>query len=290
MSLFVLSPAKINLFLHVKRRRPDGYHDLFSLMCRVGLYDEIRIRPTHGTISLQCSDPALPVDESNLAYRAARLFFETTGLQGGCEIHLAKRIPVAAGLGGGSSNAASVLLGLNHLQGQPLSRRKLMALGRNLGADVPFFIFQSPALASGIGDRLQVFDGLAPWHVLIVFPLFTVSTRMVYQKLNLRLTKRQKQPTRAHLKKHALTPSLYLYNDLETVTLALYPELSRIKDWLSAQGALGTLMSGSGPSVFGLFPDLNRAQAASATLPHGRQWRLFLADLLTGPVCLIREI
>ena len=290
MSLLILSAAKINLFLHVTRRRSDGYHDLFSLMCRVGLYDEIRLSPAPGVISLRCSDPSLPADEANLAHRAARLFLDATGQKGGYEIHLTKRIPVAAGLGGGSSNAASVLLGLNHLNGNPLSRRKLMALGRLLGADVPFFIFQSPALASGIGDKLEAFDGLVPWHVLIVSPPFTVSTRMVYQKLNLRLTKRQKQPTRAHLKKNAFSPSLYLHNDLEAVTLALHPELAGIKDWLIAQGALGALMSGSGPSVFGLFSELHAARKASAALPRDRQWQLFLTDLLTGPVCLIREI
>jgi 4-diphosphocytidyl-2-C-methyl-D-erythritol kinase len=230
------------------------------------------------------------VDEANLAHRAARLFFDATGQKGGCEVHLTKRIPVAAGLGGGSSDAASVLLGLNHLTGHPLSQRKLMALGRLLGADVPFFIFQSPALAAGIGDRLEAFDGLIPWHVLIVSPPFTVSTRMVYQKLNLRLTKRQKQPTKAHLKQNAFNPALHLFNDLETVTLALYPEIAGIKDWLIAQGALGALMSGSGPSVFGLFAELHGARKASAALPRDRQWQLFLADLLTGPVCLIRKI
>jgi 4-diphosphocytidyl-2-C-methyl-D-erythritol kinase len=165
-----------------------------------------------------------------------------------------------------------------------------MRIGRSLGADVPFFIFQSPALASGIGDELEAYEGLALWQVLIVCPPFPVSTRMVYQNLNLRLTNCQKQPTRAHLKETAFNPSLHLSNDLEAVTLALHPELARVKDALRAAGAAGALMSGSGPSIFGLFPDADAARRAAAALALHRGWRLFSASLLTGPVPMIREI
>lgn len=289
MSLLILSPAKINLFLQVTGRRPDGYHDLVSLMCRVGLYDEIVLRLSPGALTLWCSDPSLPGDETNLAFRAAKCFFEAAGLKEGCEIRLTKRIPIAAGLGGGSSNAASVLLGLNHLYGSPVPREDLMRIGRTLGADVPFFLFQSPALASGIGDELEAFPGLVPGQVLIVCPPLHVSTRMVYQNLNLQLTNRQKQPTRAHLKKTAFNPSFHLHNDLEAVTLALYPELVRIKDGLKSQGAIGALMSGSGPSVFAFFPDEDALQRAKAALPLERECRLFAVDLLTGPVSLIQD-
>jgi 4-diphosphocytidyl-2-C-methyl-D-erythritol kinase len=290
MILQVLSPAKVNLFLYVLRRRADGYHDLFSLMCRVGLYDEIFLNPSSASIALQCTDPALPVDDGNLAVRAARCFYEALGRSAGVEIRLVKRIPVAAGLGGGSSNAASVLLGLNHLYKAPLSLDRLFAIGRSLGADVPFFLFQSPALASGIGDQLEAFAGIPYETALVVSPPFTVSTRMVYQSLNLRLTNRQKRPTRAHLKKTAFTPALNLYNDLEAVTLALHPDLETIKNLLVDQGALGALMSGSGPSVFGLFADPEAARKAADALPGNRGWRLFCADLLTGPIPLIREM
>ncbi len=289
MSLLILSPAKINLFLRVTGRRPDGYHDLFSLMCRVSLYDEVILYPSSGTISLRCSDPSLPGDETNLAFRAARCFFEAVGSKEGCDIRLTKRIPIAAGLGGGSSNAASVLLGLNHLYGYPVPREKLMRMGRSLGADVPFFLFQSPALASGIGDELEAYPGLVPWPVLIVCPSFHVSTRMVYQNLNLQLTNRQKRPTRTHLIKAAFNPSFHLYNDLEAVTLALHPELVRIKDCLRSQGAVGALMSGSGPSVFGLFPDEGAVRRARAAWPSDGGFQLFAVDLLTGPVSMIRE-
>jgi 4-diphosphocytidyl-2-C-methyl-D-erythritol kinase len=289
MALRILSPAKVNLFLCVLGRRPDGYHDLFSLMCRIGLYDELLLDPTPEGTTLTCSDPALPVDDGNLALRAARRFFEALGRRGGAAIHLTKRIPVAAGLGGGSSNAASVLMGLNHLYGAPLAPDRLMAIGKTLGADVPFFLFQSPALASGIGDRLEAFSGIPPLAALVVSPAFAVSTRMVYQNLNLRLTNSQKRPTRAHLKRTTFTPDLHLYNDLETVTLAWHPELRAIKNLLTDRGALGALMSGSGPSVFGLFPDLEAAHKAADTLPGDRGWRLFCAGLLTVPAPLICE-
>ena len=290
MALRILSPAKVNLFLCVLGRRPDGYHDLFSLMCRIGLYDEVVLDPASEETTLTCSDPALPVDDGNLAFRAARRFFEALGRRGGVAIRLTKRIPVAAGLGGGSSNAASVLLGLNHLYGGPLGPDRLLDIGKTLGADVPFFLFQSPALASGIGDRLEAFSGIPPLAALVVSPALAVSTRMVYQNLNLRLTNSQKRPTRAHLKQSAFTPDLHLYNDLETVTLAWHPELVAIKNLLTGRGALGALMSGSGPSVFGLFPDLDTARQAVDTLPGDRGWRLFCADLLTGPAPLIDEI
>lgn len=290
MSLLILSPAKINLFLQVTGKRPDGYHDLFSLMCRVSLYDEVILNPSSGGISLSCSDPFLPADETNLAFRAARCFFDALGRSEGCDIRLTKRIPIAAGLGGGSSNAASVLMGLNHLYGYPVPREDLMRMGRSLGADVPFFLFQAPALAAGIGDELEAYSGLASWPVLIVCPPLHVSTRMVYQNFNLQLTNTQKRPTRTHLNKAAFNPAFHLYNDLEAVTLALHPELIRIKDGLRSLGAVGALMSGSGPSFFGLFQDRNAVRRARAEWPSDGGFRLFEVDLLTGPVSMIREV
>ena len=285
--LHILSPAKINLFLHVLRRRPDGYHDLFSLMCRIALYDRIELAAGDGPVRVECSDPGLPTDEGNLAFRAACRFYEALGRSGGADIRLEKHIPAGAGLGGGSSNAAGVLLGLNRLHGSPLSIERLLAVGKGLGADVPFFIFQSPALVSGIGDRLEAYDRIPPLSAVVVSPSLSVSTRMVYQNLNLQLTKLQKPPTRAHLKTAAFDPLLHLCNDLETVTLALHPELATIKAHLIERGALGSLMSGSGSSVFGLFPDRGAARRAADALAGTRGWRVFCADLLTRPVDLI---
>ena len=289
MIVRVLSPAKINLVLRITGKRPDGYHNLLSLMCRVSLCDEIRLRPAPGPVTLRCSDPLLPRDETNLAFRAAQVFFDALGREQGVEIALDKCIPVAAGLGGGSSNAASVLIGLNHLHGSPFSRRKLMTLGRTLGADVPFFIFQSPALASGIGDILEPCPRLPRFHLLLVCPALTVTTRTVYQNLNLRLTNCQKQLTKARLKKEAFDPARHLCNDLEMVTLTQHPELASIKRLLVRHGAVGALMSGSGASVFGLFKDADAARTAAASMPQEPGWRLFLADMLLDPVQLVQE-
>jgi 4-diphosphocytidyl-2-C-methyl-D-erythritol kinase len=289
-TLHILCPAKINLFLHVRRRRPDGYHDLFSLMCRIGLYDRIELSAGGGPIRLECSDPALPAGEGNLAFRAARCFFDALGRPGGARIRLEKEIPAGAGLGGGSSDAAGVLLGLNRLHGEPLSGARLLALGKGLGADVPFFIFQSPALVSGIGERLERYAHIPPMIAVVVSPPLSVSTRMVYQNLNLQLTNRSKPPTRAHLKTAAFDPLQHLCNDLETVTLALHPELTAIKRRLIELGALGSLMSGSGSSVFGLFPDRGAARNAADALAGTPGWGVFCAELLTGPVDLIHAM
>jgi 4-diphosphocytidyl-2-C-methyl-D-erythritol kinase len=271
----------------VTGKRPDGYHNILSLMCRIGLWDEIRLRLVDGGIRLACSGAAVPADETNLAYRAAAAFFRELGRPAGVAVALAKNIPVAAGLGGGSSDAAGVLLGLNHLCGRPFTRARLMALGRGLGADVPFFIFQSPALASGIGDRLRRFEGLPDYRVLLVCPPVAVSTAQVYRNLNLRLTNCGKKITRDRLKNAAYSPARHACNDLEAVTLGLHPELAAIKERLTRLGAEGALMSGSGPSIFGLFPEAGAAEKAAARLPRDRGWRVIVTELLREPCELI---
>ena len=289
MALRILCPAKVNLFLHVLGRRPDGYHDIFSLLCGIGIYDEIRLRPIPQGVRVSCSDPALPADEGNLAAAAARRFGEALGRPVGVEIRLEKRIPVAAGLGGGSSDAAGVLLGLNRLHGQPFGAERLRRIGRSLGADVPFFLFGPPALARGIGDELEACPALPPLHALVVTPAFGVSTRMVYQKFDLELTRAEKRPTRAHFESTVFSPGRHLWNDLETVTLARAPELRRVKDMLLAAGAEGALMSGSGPSLYGLFGERKEALRAARALPRGKGWRFFCAELLSQAAPRIEE-
>lgn len=289
MMVRILSPAKINLFLRITGRRADGYHNLLSLMCRVSLFDEIRLWPASDHIRLECSDPCLPRDESNLAVRAALLFFEALGRAGGVAITLEKRIPVSAGLGGGSSNAASVLMGLNHASGHPFSPARLRRLARRLGADVPFFICETPALASGIGEILEPFPNLPMFHIILICPPFAVSTAEVYRRFNLRLTNCAKQLTRARFKKEGFDPKRHLCNDLETVTLGLHPEIIAVKRQLLGHGALGALMTGSGGGVFGLFGNAGDAgqAAGSLVLPDG--WRVFPAEMLTGPVALVQD-
>ncbi|MEJ2656469.1 MAG: 4-(cytidine 5'-diphospho)-2-C-methyl-D-erythritol kinase [Desulfobacterales bacterium] len=171
----ILSPAKINLFLNILGKRIDGYHDLMSLMCCIGLYDTVSLHIGNPNITVSCDHPLVPVDESNLAAVAAHLFLKTLKKNEGLKIVIQKQIPVSAGLGGGSSNAAAVLLGLNRYYDYPFSKEALMSMGLSIGADVPFFIFGSPAIATGIGDKLKAYPGLEKLSILLVSPGFSVS-------------------------------------------------------------------------------------------------------------------
>jgi len=275
----ILSPAKINLFLHICGKRPDGYHDLFSLMCRITLFDELLLQIARGEkVEIHCSHPDVPNDDTNLAYRAAALFQNKLGSTQGVSIHLKKRIPVGAGLGGGSSNAASILMALNIYHGRPFSRKQLMEMGLSLGADVPFFIFQKPAIATGIGDKLEAFKGALPYHILLIYPGINVSTAETYQNLNFGLTKDQKKPTSISLKRNRFIPAIHLTNDLERVTAAKYPEIDLAKEKLLKLGAIGALMSGSGPTVFGLFDSAAKAKSAGQSLSQDKDLQLFLVD------------
>ena len=285
--LRVAAPAKINLFLHVIGQRPDGYHNLFSLMCPLGLYDTLVFTPAPGG-GVTCDHPGVPQDESNTAARSLRLFMETVFSESGrtrseFSIHIEKKIPVGAGLGGGSSDAAAVLTFLNDHYGKPLSRTALMALGARIGADVPFFIFGAPALASGIGDRLEPFSGLTPQCALLVYPNRVVSTAWVYKNLNLRLTKDEKELRKLHFNGRYFNAVEHLVNDLAPVTEKAFPVIVQIKRLLLANGADGAMMSGSGSTVFGLFANHERAttaRSALCTLRQSQDWNLFVADLL----------
>jgi 4-diphosphocytidyl-2-C-methyl-D-erythritol kinase len=283
--LTLASPAKINLFLHVTGRRPDGYHELFSLMCCIAIRDHIRLDFSANDISVECAHSGVPLDDTNLALKAARAFYDacTDIPASGPRIRIDKNIPVAAGLGGGSSNAAAVLMGLNTYHGNPLSGLKLSELGFALGADVPFFLLGQPALATGAGERLEPFDMLPNYHLVLVFPGFSVSTAMVFSQLNLGLTNPEKKPTKALLKNRGFLAPQHLHNDLETVTLKKYPDIEKAKKWLCDMGALGALMSGSGPSVFGLFEDEQVACGAADILREQSSWQVFVTRLVLDP-------
>lgn len=260
-SVELFAPAKINLFLHVLRRRADGYHDLETWMQKLDFGDTVELHLRNdGLLGLDCSDPSLPMDRSNLAWRAAEEFFSASrrGKGHGVEIRIDKRIPVAAGLGGGSSDAGSVLRGLNRLFDNEFSRAELCTMALRLGADVPFFVVEEDAVvAEGVGEVMYPAPSLKGYSVLLVNPGFSVSTRWVFE--NLGLTSTLKESKLASFRKDApAIPSLgALSNDLERVTLAQYPELASIKDNLLEAGAELALMSGSGPTVFGLFSDLS---------------------------------
>jgi 4-diphosphocytidyl-2-C-methyl-D-erythritol kinase len=278
----ILSPAKINLFLQIVGKRPDGYHDLFSLMCCVGLYDTVSLDVGVKETAVSCDHPHVPEDETNIAFAAADLFYKNLEKNDGVKIAIQKQIPVGAGLGGGSSNAAAVFLGLNRYYGDPFSLDELMSMGLTIGADVPFFIFGKPATASGIGEKLAVFPGLKKLKILLVFPGFSVSTAAVYKNLNLRLTKCKKKLKDSLLDKGSFDPRCHLCNDLEGVVASKYPVINTVKTALLDHGALGALMSGSGPTVFGLFSDSDKASKAKHVLARtDERWQLYLADMIT---------
>lgn len=274
------SPAKINLFLKVIGKRPDGYHDLVSLMCGISLRDRIVLTTGTEAISVACTYPGVPENETNLAVRAADLFYRHHSVSERVAIEIEKRIPVGAGLGGGSSNAATVLKGLNDCYGQPLSADLLRTLGLSLGADVPFFLLGRPALAAGIGERLTPYQGLEERKILVIYPGFGIATAEVYKKLNLGLTKCENHLKSSFLKQNGFIPAQHLCNDLETVVIPRYPEIATAKKRLLESGAEGALMSGSGSSIFGLFVDLKKARAAEKALAPHYGGAVFLADLL----------
>ena len=277
----VHAPAKINLFLSVKKRRADGYHELESFMQKLELADEISVRVEEGEgIILNCPDSDLPVDDGNLAWRAARDFLEEAALNCRAMITLKKVIPVAAGLGGGSSDAAAVLLALNDLLETGMSEGRLESLALRLGADVPFFVNDAPAaVARGVGERLEVVPALAECHILLVNPDFPVSTSWVFD--NFALTSKGNPYILAPEKDYQSTiysgslidtleeagPDV-LFNDLESVTVTRYPEIAAIKKKMVEDGAVASLMSGSGPTVFGIFTN---EVAAAASCEYFRQ-------------------
>ncbi len=279
--MILASPAKINLFLQVTGKRPDGYHEIFSLMCPIGLYDSIELTFEGEAMAVECNRPDVPEDETNLVCRAAKMFFDGLGVRSpGMRFRIEKKIPVGAGLGGGSSNAASVLKGLNSLSGKPFSLEKLQELGLGVGADVPFFILCKPAVATGIGEKLRLYPGLPEYKVVLVYPNIKVSTAHVYKNLKLGLTNCEKKLKNAIFKNQGFDIRNHLCNDLETVAEQWHPEISQIKRTLRENGANGVLMSGSGSTVFGLFEREDEAKLAAGRLAEHKSWDVYAADML----------
>jgi 4-diphosphocytidyl-2-C-methyl-D-erythritol kinase len=253
------APAKINLFLRVLRKRADGYHDIVSLMQKITLYDELIFSPLPTGIILNCPGSDLPTSEDNLVFRAAQSIFAYANYPAGVEIKLTKKIPLAAGLGGGSSDAATTLMALNKICSFNLKTSELIKLGAKIGADVPFFIFGNNALASGVGDKLKALQNLPKINLILIKPRFELPTKMVYENLNLRLTKgKNNYSIPRFLELSDIIRELH--NDLESVSLEMHPELADLKKMLLRHGALGALMSGSGPTVFGIFRDGKEAK------------------------------
>lgn len=276
----IYSPAKINLFLHVVGKRPDKYHNIVTLFCCIGIYDIVSLAFKAKKTCVSCSDPNVPQDSNNLAYQAAHLYFQNVNINESVEISIIKNIPVAAGLGGGSSNAAAVLSGLNRHFGYPLSNEALKTLGLKIGADVPFFLFRKPAIATGIGETLIPCKRLPPFHVVLIYPGFGVSTEEVYKNLNLGLTKCKKKIKEFLFDRENFNAARHMCNDLESVTASKHPFIMEAKAALLRHGAAGAGMSGSGPSVFGLFIDSYTAERTKHALSQKSNWQVFLADII----------
>ncbi len=277
-SIEILSPAKINLRLEVLKKRSDGYHDIRTILQRVNLCDHIKISLSKGGIDLRCEGKVIPSGPDNLAYHAAKSLKEEIPFTTGLRIEIKKRIPVQAGLGGGSSNAASVLMGLNELLNLKLEKERLIEIGRRLGADVPFFIFKDTALATGVGDRLEKIELPFRFWVVLVDSGTPISSGWAYR--NLKLTKRENYISIPKcIDKFSQILSL-LSNDLEEVVISRYPEIQQIKERLMENGAEGALMSGSGSVVFGIFSEKGRAQRVFERIRANSKWAATLAHNL----------
>ena len=258
--------AKINLGLDVVRRREDGYHEVRMIMQTIHLYDRLDIKRTKESgIQIQTNLSFLPVNENNLIYKAAKLLMDEFSITDGVSVKLDKRIPVAAGMAGGSTDAAAMLFGMNRLFSLGLTKRQLMERGVQIGADVPYCIMRGTALAEGIGEELSQLPPMVKCPVLIAKPSISVSTKFVYQ--NLKLDDATIHPDIDRLIDDIRAKNLYdiaahMGHVLETVTIPNYPVIDEIKKHMLSHGAVGAMMSGSGPTVFGLFDDEATAKKA----------------------------
>ena len=271
--LRVHAHAKINLYLDVVGKRPDAYHEIETVFHSIGLHDDVIIRKrVEGGIGVHCDDSQAPSDERNLAYRAAQLLTDQMPHIRGVEITIQKRIPVAAGLGGGSADAAAVLWGMNRLFKLNLTQTDLMCLGAELGADVPFCLLGGAAIGRGIGEILTPLSSLDQAWLVLANPGFGIPTAWVYKNLNFALTKPSKRVkiSVCHLQNGDLPGlSAQLYNRLETPVFSRYPALARLKMKLAEYpGSYGALMTGSGATVFALMKSQSEASFAVSSFEN----------------------
>ena len=278
--------AKINLVLDVLRRREDGYHEVKMIMQTIGLHDDLEIRKTKTPgIQVKTNLYYLPTNENNLVYKAAKLLMDEFQIQDGVSIQLKKRIPVAAGMAGGSSDGAAVLWGINQMYGLGLSMQALTERGVRLGADVPYCIQRGTALAEGIGEKLSVLPPMPKCTILIAKPGISVSTKFVYENLHANDLKPEQHPDVDSMIEAMRQKDLGLLcsrmgNVLETVTIPAYPVINEIKRTMMDNGAIGSMMSGSGPTVFGIF---DSPAAAKQAVKAVRAAKLAKQIFLTTP-------
>lgn len=280
------APAKINIGLDVVRKREDGYHDLRMIMQTITLFDtltfEINNVENGNSVRMTCSNKTLPVDEGNLVIRAVNMLVEEFDIKADISIHLEKRIPIAAGMAGGSSDAAAAFTAMNDIFHLGLSKQELMERAVKLGADIPYCIMQGTALSEGIGDILTPVTPLKDIYILIATPDINVSTGFVYG--NLKLDDNTVHPdidgiVDAMAENDARKAGLLLSNVLETVTIPAYPVIDELKRLMKENGAIGSLMSGSGPTVFGMYESMECANRALEVC----------SEKITGVFCAVAE-
>ena len=277
--------AKINLGLDVVRRLENGYHEVKMVMQTVGIYDVLDFQRTAGGIVITTDSGELPTNEDNLIYKAAKLMIEKYHITEGVKIHLEKHIPIAAGMAGGSTDAAATLKGMNRLFDLGCTLKDLMELGVNIGADVPYCVMGGTALAEGIGEKLTPLAPAPDCYVLVAKPDINVSTKYVYEHLDAQEIR--KHPDIDGMVEAIAEESLQgildrMENVLETVTVSAYPIIQKIKDRMKELGAINSLMSGSGPTVFGLFTNPKAAQEAYEELRYGESAELAKQVYLTN--------
>ncbi|MDC7289094.1 4-(cytidine 5'-diphospho)-2-C-methyl-D-erythritol kinase [Blautia schinkii] len=266
--------AKINLGLDILRKREDGYHEVRMIMQTIQMYDVLDIRKAQSPgISLTTNLPYIPTDDRNLVYRAAKMLMDEFQVEEGLSIRLDKFIPVAAGMAGGSSDAAAAFVGVNRLFGLGLSEQELMERGVKVGADVPYCIMRGTALAEGIGEKLTLIPQVPKCYVLVGKPGVNVSTKLAYENLNLKSI--QNHPDIDGMIEDIRRGDLVkmtakMGNVFEPGIIAKYPVIQEIKDLMEANGALKALMSGSGPTVFGIFDDADKMETAAAVLRNSK--------------------
>lgn len=274
------SPGKINLRLDILGKKSDGYHELRMLNSMVNIYDELEISSIEKGVEVECdNDPNVPNGEENIVYGAAKEIMAYSNKNIGIKIKITKNIPTAAGMGGGSSNAASVIMALNDMLKINLPEEKLHKIGLRFGADIPFFLFGESAIATGIGENLERVK-LPKLPLIIMCPNIAVSTKSVFSRYDGNGKKKNdlEFPDKFPTKK---TVVKFIKNDLEEVTPAHVPEIDEIKGLLKEQGALASQMTGSGPAVFGIFPDKEKAEKAYDALvgqATEKEWKIFLAE------------
>ncbi len=265
--------GKVNLGLDVIRRRKDGYHEVRMIMQTVQLYDKITMEERRQKgITLETNLSFLPVNENNIAYKAARMLMEEFHISGGLNIKIEKHIPVAAGMAGGSTDGAAVLYGVNRMYQLGLTKRQLMERGVRLGADVPYCIMRGTVLSEGIGEILTPVAAMPDCHILVAKPPTSVSTKYVYE--HLKLDSVERHPDIDGMVEALEAGSLKgvsdrMENVLETVTIPEHPEIEQIKEVMCSEGALNAMMSGSGPTVFGIFEDKKQGLKARDILRNG---------------------